>query len=86
MIGGFAFSKAGHDKKVLYVIVEEREGIVYLCDGRYKTLEKPKKKNPKHIQPIAQTIENSLLKKLQNGEKVTDEQIKYQIKWMQKPH
>ena len=50
--GEFAVSKAGHDKKHLYMIVNEDERYVYLVDGVNKTLEKPKKKNKKHIQII----------------------------------
>ncbi|MCR5755165.1 MAG: KOW domain-containing RNA-binding protein, partial [Acetatifactor sp.] len=72
MIGCFAISKAGHDKSTLYVIIAEDKDMVYLCDGRNKTMVKPKKKNIKHIQPINQTIDNSLLLKLQQGDKVTD--------------
>lgn len=48
----FAVSKAGHDKKHLYMIFKEDERNVYLVDGVNKTLEKPKKKNKKHIQII----------------------------------
>ena len=47
MIGEFAKSKAGRDKDHLYIIVEEKEEYVYLVDGIYKLLEKPKKKKKK---------------------------------------
>ena len=46
----FAVSKAGHDKDSIYVIIKEEADMVYLADGRHKPLEKPKKKNKKHIQ------------------------------------
>ncbi len=64
MIGKFATSKAGHDKKKLYVIIEEDKEYVYLVDGEYKTLDKPKKKSKKHIQIINrsdETIQNKLV-------------------------
>lgn len=80
MIGKFATSKAGHDKSVLYVITAEENGYVYLCDGRLKTMEKPKKKSLKHIQVINRTVDEELLSRLVNKEKVLDEQIKYAIK------
>lgn len=48
----FAVSKAGHDKDSIYVIIKEEADMVYLADGRHKPLEKPKKKNKKHIQKI----------------------------------
>lgn len=80
MTGKFAASKAGHDKSQIYVVVAEEGDFVYLCDGRYKTLSKPKKKRRKHIQIINQTVEEPLLTDLRNCEKVTDEQIKYAVK------
>lgn len=45
-------SKAGHDAGNLYMIIDEDERYVYLADGKYKTLDKLKKKNKQHIQII----------------------------------
>ena len=80
MIGKFATSKAGHDKSKMYVIVAEEGDFVFLCDGKYKTLSKPKKKRRKHIQIIDRSVDTELLTKLQKSEKVLDEQIKYALK------
>lgn len=80
MIGKFAASKAGHDKGQLYVIVGQEEDCLYLCDGRLKTLVKPKKKKVKHVQLTNKTVEQSLLRKLERKERVLDEEIKYAIK------
>ena len=80
MIGQFAISKAGHDKDALYVVVGQEKDFVYLCDGRLKTPDKPKKKRLKHVQPINRTVDEVLLKKLQSGEKVYAEEIKYALK------
>lgn len=44
MIGELATSKAGHDKDRLYMIVGEEGECVYLCDGRLRGVEHPKKK------------------------------------------
>lgn len=82
MIGKFAISKAGHDKSQIYVIVAEEGEFVSLCDGKYKPLSKPKKKRKKHIQVIDRTVDELLLTKLRNHEKVVDEQIKFNIKNM----
>ena len=80
MIGQLVTSKAGHDKDVLYVIVAEEGDFVYLCDGRLKTPEKPKKKRKKHIQPINAFVQDELLDKLKNETKVYAEEIKYALK------
>ena len=52
MIGMLAVSKAGHDKETAYVIIDEEGEYVYLADGQVRTVDRPKKKNKKHIQVI----------------------------------
>lgn len=79
MIGQFVTSKAGHDKDVLYVIMAEEKDFVWLCDGRLKTIEKPKKKRRKHIQPVNRMAGEELVHALAEG-LATNEQIKYAIK------
>ena len=52
MIGMLTVSKAGHDQGTVYVIIGEESEYVYLADGQLKTVDRPKKKNKKHIQII----------------------------------
>jgi len=80
MTGKFATSKAGHDKLKIYVIIKEEEEYVYLADGIYKTVSKPKKKNKKHIQIINKGQNEKITQKLLNKEPVSDEEIKRAIK------
>ena len=47
--GQLARSDAGHDKGKLYVILKVEGENVLLVDGLHKTLEKPKKKNIRHV-------------------------------------
>ena len=61
MIGELATSKAGHDKDRLYMIVGEEEEWVYLCDGRLRGVEHPKKKKKKHIQIIHSSAQDTLI-------------------------
>lgn len=83
MIGQFAVSKAGHDKGGLYVVVAQEGEYVFLCDGRTKTQDKPKKKKVKHIQLVKETVNDELLQKLQAGAKVYPEEIRYAVKQLQ---
>ena len=80
LVGRFATSKAGHDRTQLYVILAEDGDFVSLCDGRLKTIDKPKKKRKKHVQMINRTVNGELLQRLRENEKVLDEEIKYEIK------
>ena len=61
MIGELATSKAGHDKDRLYMIVGEEGECVYLCDGRLRGVEHPKKKKNKHIQIIHSSAQDTLI-------------------------
>ena len=54
MKGRLAFSRAGHDKGKLYLIVRQEGERVWLADGRTRGVLSPKKKNRKHIQPAGQ--------------------------------
>lgn len=78
-IGSFVYSKAGHDKDEIYVILSIEENLLVLADGKLKTVEKPKKKNIKHVKWIGYKDE-VLYNKLLNNEKIIDEDIKYAIK------
>lgn len=52
MIGMLAVSRAGHDRNDTYVIIDEEGEYVYLADGQTRTVDRPKRKNKKHIQVI----------------------------------
>ncbi len=79
MIGKFATSKAGHDKKKLYIIINEDAEYVYLVDGDLRPLDRPKKKSKKHIQIINRVDEN-IQNKLELKQIIYNEDIKRAIK------
>ena len=49
MIGQIVSSKAGRDKNYFLVIVKEDGNSVYVCDGKERPIERPKRKNIKHL-------------------------------------
>ncbi|MCL2068366.1 MAG: KOW domain-containing RNA-binding protein [Oscillospiraceae bacterium] len=49
MEGTVIRSVAGHDKNRFYVIVSAQAGFVWIADGKERKLEKPKRKNPRHV-------------------------------------
>ncbi len=83
MKGKLAQSKSGHDKGSYYVIIKEEEADLYLADGRLKTVEKPKRKNKKHIQIIKKLPEEVTELLPQDGE-FRNEEIKRALKLYQK--
>ncbi|NLL77450.1 MAG: hypothetical protein GX235_09425 [Clostridiales bacterium] len=81
MIGMFATSKAGHDKDTVYIIVEEDSEYVYVADGKYRTIEHPKKKNKKHIQIIKKNSDDiiNIKEKLVKKQPIYNEEIRKAI-------
>lgn len=73
--GLFAISKAGHDKGNLYIIVREDEEYVYLADGNLKLLNKPKKKNRKHIQVINKKATDIIADEIESKSDILDSDI-----------
>lgn len=84
MLGMLACSRAGHDKDGIYVIIMEGGEYVYLADGAGRPLERPKRKNRKHIQVIKKYMDELLRQKLLQDEKVSNEEIKRAVKLCKK--
>jgi hypothetical protein len=49
-IGMMAKSLAGHDKGKISMVLSTEGDLVYLVDGKNRTIDKPKRKKKKHIQ------------------------------------
>ncbi|MBO8136863.1 MAG: RNA-binding protein [Desulfotomaculum sp.] len=68
-VGQLVSSKAGRDKGKIYVVIgTAEENRVWVADGRTRTVDKPKKKNVKHLQKINFVIDLSGSKKCSNEE------------------
>jgi len=49
MVGQIVCSRSGRDKGYFMVIISEDDRYVYVCDGKERPLERPKRKNVKHL-------------------------------------
>ena len=84
MTGMLASSKTGRDKDTVYIIIKEEKEYVYLVNGMNRKLNKPKKKNKKHIQIIKKMQEPVLTEKMKQG-MADDLEIRMYIKnWHEK--
>lgn len=68
-IGSVVRALAGREKDSFYVAVGIHDGFVEIADGKERKLEKPKRKNVKHISPTNTVIDtcgltNKKLRKL----------------------
>ena len=82
--GKVVISKMGHDKNHVYVVVEVNNSYVLVVDGKSKTLDKPKKKNIKHIQMVNYKYDELVTK--ENNDLLRDEDVKRFIKLFIKEH
>lgn len=74
--GEIVCSKAGRDKGKYFVVTEAGCGeYVYICDGKLRKADKPKKKKIKHLAKTGEMSE-LLAKKLVSGEKVTNPELR----------
>ncbi|MEE1015344.1 MAG: KOW domain-containing RNA-binding protein [Lachnospiraceae bacterium] len=80
--GMMAISKAGHDKDSWYVVLKVEGNAAFLVNGVNRTIENPKRKKLKHLQPVNEVPEN-LQEKLQNSREWTNEEIKRALKLSQ---
>ena len=82
LTGRLVFSIAGRDKGTAFLLVGiSRQGFYLLADGKLRKIEKPKCKNPRHVQltnRTAETVRAVLLK----GEKPENYVIQYVIQQM----
>lgn len=78
MVGFLVYSLAGHDKGTVYYIVKEEKDYYWLVDGKVRTLDKPKKKNKKHLQIIKVKALESVTDEI-NEKEITNEMIKKAI-------
>ena len=81
--GRIVFSKAGHDKLKVYVIIDYDNEYYYLSDGDIRTLDKLKKKRIKHVQKT-NTYINQLVDNIDDLSNITNEHIKYAIRLFKK--
>ncbi|MGN1317842.1 MAG: hypothetical protein ACI4VF_02425 [Lachnospirales bacterium] len=73
--GQIVFSKSGRDKGTAFIVYDFDESYVYVVDGKRRSLEKPKRKNPVHIQPTY-NINEDIKNKLENELYILNSDIK----------
>ena len=82
-IGDILVSTAGHDRGEYYLVIECDKDFIYVANGRLKTLDKPKKKNIKHVSRLGKSDEFIDIRKSDNN--FNDVKLKYLLKkWRSK--
>jgi ribosomal protein L14E/L6E/L27E len=75
--GCIVVSSAGRDKgKYFFVLDLIGEDYALIVDGKFRCIEKPKKKKIKHIKFYAENNNKKILEKIINGIKLENAEIK----------
>ena len=81
--GDIVVSITGHDRGEHYLVIDCDKDFIYVANGRLKTLDKPKKKNKKHVSRLGKSEEFIDIKN--SGGNFNDVKLKYLLKkWRNK--
>ena len=68
-------SAAGHDKGLLFCVLDQDGPYLLLCDGRRRKAESPKRKKAVHTVD-AGDFQHPVLEKIQAGEPITNREVR----------
>ena len=74
-VGQFVYSKSGRDKGLPFVVVAVKDNYLWLCDGKIRPANRPKKKKLMHVQPV-KIIDENLKTKITEGQQITDSDLR----------
>ena len=78
IVGDLVISTLGHDQNNTFIVTGiDKNGYLFIIDGKYRKRVNPKKKNPKHLKKVAHN--DSIIEKI-NSPLTTDTEIYNMIK------
>ena len=80
-ISDVVVSTAGHDKGELFYVVSTDEQYLYLANGKDRSLDKPKRKKPRHVQKVLRS-ETRVAVKLISGDKVLNSELRRDLAFL----
>lgn len=60
--GTVVYTLAGHDKRTFQVVIDFNDNYAFVCDGKYRPLERPKKKNLVHLKMTNTVLDDASLR------------------------
>lgn len=82
--GNIVYSLAGRDNGSYFVVMAVTDNFAYICDGRNRKTDKPKKKKVKHLKTGC-GHSDYIAHKIEKGEKVTNSELRIELKPYAKP-
>lgn len=82
--GDIVYSIAGRDSGYYFLVMAVSDNFAFICDGRNRKTDKPKRKKVKHLK-TGYGHSDYIAEKIKNGEKVTNAEIKSELKPYSEP-
>ena len=80
-ISDVVVSTAGRDQGEVFYVIDEDPVYLYLCNGRDRTLDKPKRKKRKHAEKVLRS-ETRVAAKLIAGDKVLNSELRRDLAYL----
>ena len=77
--GWIVQATAGRDREGIFCVVgvDQEQGFLLLADGKRRKVERPKRKKPGHLVPLANHLhDHPVIRKLQEGTPVTNRELR----------
>lgn len=68
-------SRSGHDQGQLFCVMAVEGSFVLLSDGKHRRVEKPKRKNVKHVESVGE-FSHPTIEKVRAGEPVRNRELR----------
>lgn len=82
--GDIVYSIAGRDSGCYFAVMAVEDNFAFICDGRSRKTDKPKKKKVKHLK-CGIGHSSYIAHKIENRETVTNRELKRELKPYVKP-
>ena len=79
-VGDLVISIAGRDKGITFLVIKVEDQTVYVVDGKTRKVNKPKKKNKKHLKKLFAAGLEKMAERVNNGESVGNKRVFQSIK------
>ena len=75
--GGIVLARAGRDKNKYFLVLKTEDNFVYICDGKSRRIQKPKKKKIKHVTLMGYAQEDICTRLKKEGQITNSEVSRY---------
>ncbi len=75
----FVYACSGRDTAKCFIVISCGTDCVYICNGKNRSVTKPKKKNPKHL-CFTGIRADKLYDALSNGQEITNKTVRYAVR------